>query len=126
MFHLLKNPANYYKQFLVVISLSASLLISTFTFSQVSPTSAEERMKWAVLDMHHYHAWGGECRGSVEGPPTGSYACADDEAKAMVFKKCADWPFAFRGAMESECGKGLRLASAEFSAATHQYVLCFH
>jgi hypothetical protein len=88
-------------------------------------TSAEERMKWAVLDMHHYHAWGGECRGSVEGPPTGSYACADDEAKAMVFKKCADWPFAFRGAMESECGKGLRLASAEFSAATHQYVLCF-
>ncbi|KAL3774304.1 hypothetical protein ACHAW5_006966 [Stephanodiscus triporus] len=85
-------------------------------------TSAEERMKWAVLDMHHYHAWGGECRGSVEGSPTGSYACADDEAKAMVFKKCADWPFAFRGAMESECGKGLRLASAEFSAATHHSV----
>jgi len=45
MFYLLKNPANYYKQFLVVISLSASLLISTFAFSQVSPTSAEERMK---------------------------------------------------------------------------------
>jgi hypothetical protein len=67
-------------------------------------------------------AWGGECRGSVEGPPTGEYACGDDEGRARVFAKCADWPFAYRGAMESECGKGLRLASAEFSASTHQYV----
>ena len=45
MFHLLKNLANYHKQFLFVVSITASLLISTFAFSQVSPTSAEERMK---------------------------------------------------------------------------------
>ena len=88
-----------------------------------SSTTSVERSTWAVLDMHHYHAWGGECRGSIEGPPTGEYACSDDEAKARVFKKCADWPFAYRGAMEGECEKGMRLASAEFSASTHQYVL---
>lgn len=85
-------------------------------------TTPEERSTWAVFDGHHYQAWGGTCQGSVEGPPTGSYACSDTETRAKVFAKCADWPAAFRFAMESECGKGLRLASAEFSASTHHSV----
>ncbi|KAL7536458.1 hypothetical protein ACHAXR_010226 [Thalassiosira sp. AJA248-18] len=85
-------------------------------------TTAEERSKWAVLDIHHYHAWGPECSGAVEGPPTGRYACSDEETKAQVLGQCATWSQVYRSALESECEKGLRLASAEFSASTHHSV----
>jgi len=85
-------------------------------------TAAEERSKWAVLDIHHYHAWGPECSGSVEGFPTGRYACSDQETKAQVLGECATWPSVYRSTLEKECGEGLRLASAEFSASTHHSV----
>lgn len=85
-------------------------------------TSAEERSKWAVIDIHHYHAWGPECSGAVEGPPSGRYACSDQETKAEVLGQCATWSQVYRDTLESECGEGLRLASAEFSASTHHSV----
>lgn len=85
-------------------------------------TTTEERSKWAVLDIHHYHAWGPQCSGAVEGFPAGRYACSDEEAKAQVLGQCATWPAVYRSTLEKECGTGLRLASAEFSASTHHSV----
>ena len=84
--------------------------------------TAEERSKWAVLDLHHYMAWGGACSGAVEGFPAGRYACSDEEAKARVIEQCSTWSQVYRSALEGECGEGLRLASAEFSASTHHSV----
>ena len=85
-------------------------------------TTVEERSKWAVLDMHHYHAWGPECAGAVEGPPAGRYACSDEETKAEVLGQCATWSQVYRDTLENECEEGLRLASAEFSAGTHHSI----
>jgi hypothetical protein len=85
-------------------------------------TTPKERTTWAVLDIHHYHAWGMECSGSIDGFPTSRYACSDEVTKAKVLTKCATWPSYYRSALEGECGAGLRLASAEFSAATHHSV----
>lgn len=85
-------------------------------------TTADERSAWAVLDIHHYMAWGPECSGSVEGPPSGRYACSDDVTKAQVLGTCATWASVYRSTLEDECGEGLRLASAEFSASTQHSV----
>lgn len=85
-------------------------------------TSAEERAKWAVLDIHHYYAWGPQCAGAVEGVPTGRFACSDEENREMVIDKCGAWASAYRSVLEKECEVGLRLASAEFSASTHHSV----
>jgi hypothetical protein len=32
-----------------------------------STTSPQERNTWAVLDMHHYHAWEPACQGALDG-----------------------------------------------------------
>mmetsp|Transcript_15969 Transcript_15969/g.28878 ORF Transcript_15969/g.28878 Transcript_15969/m.28878 type:complete len:292 (+) Transcript_15969:1-876(+) len=85
-------------------------------------TSPEERSKWAVFDLHHYMAWGDQCSGAVEGFPAGRYACSDLEAKAEVLGQCSTWSQVYRNALEDECGAGLRLASAEFSAGTHHSI----
>ncbi len=85
-------------------------------------TSPHERTTWAVLDIHHYDAWGMNCSGSVDGFPTSRYACSDEVTKAKVLGECATWSSYYRSALESECGVGLRLTSAEFSAATHHSV----
>lgn len=85
-------------------------------------TTAAERASWAVLDVHHYHAWGDACSGAVEGPPTGRYACSDETARNEVLSKCSEWASVYRQTLEKECEKGLKLASAEFSASTHHSV----
>ena len=85
-------------------------------------TTAEERAAWAVLDVHHYHAWGAQCAGAVEGRPAGRYACADAAAREEVLGRCAGWARVYRATLEGECGPGLRLASAEASAGTHHSV----
>lgn len=85
-------------------------------------TTSEERAKWAVLDIHHYYAWGPECSGAVEGPPTGRFACSDEEHRELVIGKCGAWASVYRSTIEKECEAGLRLASAEFSASTHHSV----
>lgn len=85
-------------------------------------TTADERAKWAVLDIHHYYAWGPQCSGTVEGPPTGRFACSDAEQRELIIGRCGTWASVYRSTLENECEKGLRLASAEFSASTHHSV----
>jgi hypothetical protein len=85
-------------------------------------TTANERASWAVLDIHHYHAWGDACSGAIEGPPTGRYACSDEVARNKVLGKCSQWASMYRSTLEKECEPGLKLASAEFSASTHHSV----
>ena len=85
-------------------------------------TTTEERYKWAVLDIHHYYAWGPQCAGTVEGSPSGRFACSDEAAKLHVLGQCSTWASVYRSTLEEECGKGLRLASAEFSGSTHHSV----
>lgn len=85
-------------------------------------TTTEERSTWAVLDLHHYMAWGDECTGAVEGFPTGRYACSDGEGRSAILGKCSSWARVYRATLDDECGPGSRLASAEFSASTHHSV----
>jgi hypothetical protein len=85
-------------------------------------TRPEERADWAVLDMHHYHAWEGSCMGAVDGQDGAAYACGDVEARDEVLDRCTQWAPMFRETVDRECGRGARLMSAEFSAATHHSV----
>lgn len=88
-----------------------------------SATRPDERKTWAVLDVHHYHAWGTECSGTVEGAPSGRFACGDAGERKEVTSRCLSWASGvYRPAIEAECEGGLRLASAEFSAGTHHSV----
>ena len=83
-------------------------------------TSAAERASWAVLDVHHYHAWFPECQGSMAGPASGSaYTCGDKEEAEKILKKCTTWASKYRRAMDDAGQDHARLASAEFSVSTH-------
>mmetsp|Transcript_7727 Transcript_7727/g.10546 ORF Transcript_7727/g.10546 Transcript_7727/m.10546 type:complete len:641 (-) Transcript_7727:205-2127(-) len=86
-------------------------------------TTPEERKTWAILDVHHYHAWDEGCSGTSDGPPFGNYTCSDHSAKMETLSRCASWALVYRKAVDKECGKGTKLASAEFSASTHHSVL---
>lgn len=86
-------------------------------------TSPKERSSWAVLDMHHYHAWDPTCSGAVDGPPKGNYTCGDTVARDATFERCMLWATSsYRASIEKECGRGAKLASAEFSAGTNHQV----
>jgi hypothetical protein len=87
-------------------------------------TTADERATWAVLDMHHYHAWEGQCQGAVDGPPQGKYTCGDIEAMNEALDQCTSWANMYRDTAKEQLGgsKPARLASAEFSASTHHLV----
>ena len=94
----------------------ATKLVATW-WKQV--TTSTERSQWAVLDMHHYHAWEPQCQGTVTGHD-GSYTCGDVEAATAVLQECSSWAFTFRNALEEPTA---RLSSGEFSASTHHSVL---
>jgi len=87
-------------------------------------TTPEERATWAALDMHHYHAWEPACSGTVDGSGSshGNYTCGDAAATADALRRCTGWAAEFRAAVDAECGRGARLVSAEFSAATFHQV----
>eukprot|EP00980_Cylindrotheca_fusiformis_P002820 scaffold672_cov126-Cylindrotheca_fusiformis.AAC.21 len=88
-------------------------------------TTVKERGSWAVLDMHHYHAWEGQCQGTVDGPPEGRYTCGDIEEMDSTLDQCATWATMYRDTAMEQLGGGgsvARLASAEFSASTHHLV----
>ena len=88
-----------------------------------SATSNHERQSWAILDMHHYHAWEPACMGTSDGPPSGNYTCGNTASRADALRRCSSWATeAFRKAIDEECGVGAKLASAEFSASTHHRV----
>jgi hypothetical protein len=95
-------------------------------------TTQQERADWAVLDMHHYHAWEPSCTGTVDGPNKGNYTCGDISNRDNTLKRCASWATMFRQVINEECGilgngddntgRAARLISGEFSASTHHSV----
>ncbi|KAL3932317.1 MAG: hypothetical protein SGBAC_010905 [Bacillariaceae sp.] len=88
-------------------------------------TTAEERATWAVLDMHHYHAWDGQCMGAVDGSPSGSYTCGNLDAMNDVLAHCTSWATMYRKIADQQLGSSkrpARLVSGEFSASTHHSV----
>jgi len=87
-------------------------------------TTIEERATWAVLDMHHYHAWESQCQGAVDGTPSGRYACGDLHKMNKVLSQCTSWATMYREIANEQLGKAkpARLVSGEFSASTHHSV----
>jgi hypothetical protein len=81
-------------------------------------TTSDERASWAVLDMHHYHAWEPNCEGTVTGHD-GAYLCGDTAAVATVLDACTSWATTLRNAVGETAA---RLSSGEFSASTHHSV----
>ena len=94
----------------------ATQLIATW-WKQV--TTSKERAAWAVLDMHHYHAWEPQCQGTVTGHD-GAYKCGDVPAATATLNLCSSWAQTFRDALHEPTA---RLSSGEFSASTHHSVL---
>lgn len=88
-----------------------------------SSTAKDERLSWAVLDMHHYHAWDDYCSGTVDGQ-IGNYTCNDKKAREKTFLRCMAWAHsAFRNSIDGACGHfGSKLLSAEFSPSTYHDV----
>ncbi len=84
-------------------------------------TSKQERSDWAVLDMHHYHAWSDVCSGTMDGQDA-AYACGDSATRSAVLDECVMWVQEFRGIFDGVCGDHPKLMSAEFSAASHHSV----
>ena len=86
-------------------------------------THHHERKHWAVLDIHHYHAWSPSCAGAVDGPPAGNYSCHDVSGRTKALERCVEWAKdIYRAAVDEMCGKGAKLMSGEFSASTHHRV----
>ena len=96
-------------------------------------TSAEERSDWAVLDLHHYHAWSDDCSGTIDGQDSG-YACGDIVKRSETLDACTTWVQNYRDIVDAVCGTTSsagtatttatpsKLMSAEFSAASHHSV----
>ena len=89
-------------------------------------TSPSERSSWAVLDVHHYHAWDPSCSGSPDGPVpstsstfSSSYICGDAASRDITLSRCTKWAEIFRNTVDRFCGGMSKLASTEFSAATN-------
>lgn len=61
------------------------------------------------------------CQGSSDGI-YGNYTCSDIKARSKTLNKCTQWAGLYRGIVDAECGKGTKLASAEFSSSTHHSV----
>jgi len=85
-------------------------------------TSSKERSSWAVLDMHHYHAWSSDCSGASDGPPFANYTCSDTNARNEALERCTNWARLFRSTIDEECGPGAKLMAGEMSASTHHSV----
>ena len=85
-------------------------------------TSPKERSSWAVLDLHHYHAWEGHCMGASDGHFTANYTCSNIEERTNALERCSGWAEVYRAAIDQECGPGARLMSGEMSASTHHSI----
>lgn len=89
-------------------------------------TTRSERRRWAVLDMHHYHAWEPFCQGAIKGGPhpvTSNYTCDNTSARNEALARCTSWATdVFRAAVDVYCGPNAKLMSGEFSTSTHHRV----
>lgn len=98
-------------------------------------TVGQERSAWAVIDLHHYHAWTAECQGSIGGisDGTGTYQCGNKQQTESVLSICTQWVNVYRKAFDEQLqddddGQGsssnkAKLVSGEFSASTHHTLL---
>jgi len=94
-------------------------------------TTARERSTWAVMDMHHYHAWEPSCQGTVDGmgvEGSQGYVCGDAAKTDAVLKRCTGWASTYRSAFQEQLQDGdgeasAKLVSGEFSTSTHHSVL---
>lgn len=93
-------------------------------------TTASERADWAVLDIHHYNAWGANCAGSIDGQDA-SYTCNDAAKRREVLEVCTEFAGDFRDAVDEACGSttddvgtvaSARLMSGEFAPASFHTV----
>jgi len=79
----------------------------------------EERLKWAVFDVHWYSAWSPHCKGVITGGE--GYRCSDDMGSLRrTMRHCARDSYA--ATFQSRYPTGLR-ANTEFSVGTNEYVL---
>jgi hypothetical protein len=85
-------------------------------------TTPTERSDWAVLDIHHYHAWEEQCQGASDGHVLANYTCAIVEERMEALQRCASWAAMYRQVVDRECGPGAQLMSGEMSASTHHKV----
>jgi hypothetical protein len=85
-------------------------------------TTRTERSDWAVLDIHHYHAWEPQCQGASDGHIMANYTCAIVEERTDALQRCASWAAIYRQVVDQECGTGAYLMSGEMSASTHHKV----
>jgi hypothetical protein len=77
---------------------------SDSTSISISPTTTvEERLTWAILDVHHYHAWSDTCSGTIDGQDNAAYACGDIDKRHKVLKGCARWAQTFRDIIDTQC-----------------------
>ena len=74
------------------------------SMSTITPTTTvEERSTWAILDVHHYHAWSDTCSGTIDGQDNAAYACGDIDKRHKVLKGCARWAQTFRDIIDTQC-----------------------
>lgn len=87
-------------------------------------TTPEERKTWAIMDMHHYHAWESSCQGTVDGMD-GSYVCGDLAGTQDVLEQCTQFADVYRTVFDEQLGGSTeaKLVSGEFSSSTHHSVL---
>ena len=85
-------------------------------------TSPQERSKWAVLDIHHYHAWEPQCQGASDGHVVANYTCANINERRDALQRCTSWATILRQTVDEECGTGAQVMSGEMSASTHHLV----
>mmetsp|Transcript_8136 Transcript_8136/g.9003 ORF Transcript_8136/g.9003 Transcript_8136/m.9003 type:complete len:425 (-) Transcript_8136:45-1319(-) len=92
-------------------------------------TTAAERRTWAVLDIHHYHAWSPQCMGATtnnndNNTVIASYRCNNITERTDTLTKCFKWANSLRTAIIEECvdGTNALLMSGEMSASTHHSV----
>jgi len=82
--------------------------------------SEDERALWAVMDLHHYLAWTGSCKGESDpGTPRDGYRCEDAlvDIRNILSGCIAPWAKHF-----ADTYPGLR-ATTEFSLGTNQDAL---
>ena len=75
----------------------------TKTTAGLTTTSAHERSSWAVLDIHHYHAWSEICSGTVDGQDS-AYVCGDVDKRTEVLQSCTLWAQTYRDTIDRVCG----------------------
>jgi len=75
----------------------------TKTTAGLTTTSAHERASWAVLDIHHYHAWSEICSGTVDGQDS-AYVCGDVDKRTEVLQRCTLWAQTYRDTIDRVCG----------------------